>query len=196
MPCLPRIELRWLFQLALSLLLAVPCLAGEIRLTQSQASEEQGAYTLDARFVVDLDPVHEQALLSGVPLTFAIEFTLTHPRWYWAWRRLADWFNPTERIEHRLSYHALTRQYRVGIGSLYLGFDTLHEALGAIGVVREWMVFERGPLTRRFNSALGGDLIMRLDTTRLPKPMQFSLFGESDWRLESSVTAIVFPESD
>lgn len=172
-----------------------PLWAGDIKLSYAEGQERDGRYALDARFVVNLDNVHETALLSGVPLTFAVEFTLTQPRWYWAWRRVVDWFDPTGRIEYRLSYHALTRQYRVSIGSLYQSFDTLSDALRALGVVRDWQVFERGALTKRLDSRIGGELSMRLDTAKLPKPLQLSILGESDWRLESETTRVDFGEN-
>jgi len=184
-----------LARLILCLLLVSPLWAGDIRLGSAEGQEHDGRYTLDARFIVNLDNVHENALLSGVPLTFAVEFTLTQPRWYWAWRRVVDWFDPTGRIEYRLSYHALTRQYRVTIGSLYQSFDTLSDALRALGVVRDWQVFERGALTKRLDSRIGGEISMRLDTNKLPKPLQLSILGESDWRLESDTTRVDFAES-
>lgn len=192
-PCSRRISQA--LALLLVLLLAWPALAAEIRLSNAEGIERDGRYLLDARYVVVIDAVHENALLSGVPLTFAVEFTLTQPRWYWAYRRLADWFDPSARIEYRLSYHALTRQYRVSVGSLYQGFDTLSDALRSLGVVRDWQVFERGPLTKRLDSRIVGELSMRLDTAKLPKPMQLSFLGDAEWQLESDTTRVEFPDS-
>ncbi|MFC4159904.1 DUF4390 domain-containing protein [Chitinimonas lacunae] len=177
----------------LAVALTVSAWAGEIRAIDAEGREQEGRYSIDARFAVSLDPVHENALLAGVPLTFAVEFTLTHPRWYWAYRRLADWFDATSRLEYRLSYHALTRQYRVGVGSLHLSFDTLSEALRALGVVRDWQVFERGSLTR--SAAIAGELSMRLDLAKLPKPLQLSLLGDSEWRLQSDPVRVNFGEA-
>jgi hypothetical protein len=180
-------------QWILALLLSTTLLAGDIRLDSAEGTERDGRFALDARFVVALDAVHENALLAGVPLTFAVEFTLTQPRWYWAWRRMADWFDPTARIEYRLSYHALTRQYRVTTGGLYQSFTGLADAIRAIGVVRDWTIFERGPLTRRLDSRVAGELTMQLDISKLPKPMQLTMLGESDWKLQSSSRLLEFP---
>ncbi|QNM96866.1 DUF4390 domain-containing protein [Chitinimonas koreensis] len=190
--CCTRLRLSLLALLA-GLLMAQAGAAG-IRLESAAGLESEGRLALDARYVVSLDAVHENALLAGVPLVFAVEFTLTKPRWYWAWRRMADWFNPTARIEYKLSYHALTRSYRVGVGTLYQSYDTLSEALRGLGVVRDWQVAERGSVTRKLDSRFAGELTMRLDTSRLPKPLQLSLLGD-DWTLESATTAVEFGEA-
>ncbi|GAB3259623.1 DUF4390 domain-containing protein [Chitinimonas naiadis] len=172
----------------------LPAIAGGIRLDAAEGLEQEGRLGIDARFVVTLDPVHETALLAGVPLTFVVEFTLTKPRWYWAWRKVADWFNPTARTEYKLSYHALTRSYRVSAGTLYRSYDTLGEAVRNLGVVRDWAVAERGSITKKLDSRFAGDLLMRLDTSQLPRPLQLSLIGDSEWKLESESTQVEFTE--
>lgn len=184
---------RWLFPLLAALLL-LPAMAGSIQLESADGIEQDGRLSVDARFVVTLDQVHETALLAGVPLTFAVEFTLTKPRWYWAWRKVADWFNPTARTEYKLSYHALTRTYRVSVGSLYRTYDTLGEAVRNLGVVRDWPITERGAVTRKLDSRFAGDLSMRLDTSQLPRPLQLSLLGEPEWKLESPPHQVEFNE--
>jgi hypothetical protein len=179
----------------LCLALILPAHAAGIVLESAVGYSREGRLSVDARFRILLDAEHENALLAGVPLTFTTEFTLTRPRWYWAMRRVADWFEPTARFESRLSYHALTRQYRVTIGSVYRSFETLAEALAVIGTLRDWTVFERGGLSRHIDTKeLGGELRMQLDTSRLPKPLQLSLMGEGDWRLESALRGVDFIE--
>ena len=62
-------------------------------------------------------PALEDALNKGVPLHFLLEFELIRPRWYWLNEKVV---NVQQR--YRLSYNALTRQYRVGVGTLYQNF--------------------------------------------------------------------------
>ncbi|MGQ5521789.1 DUF4390 domain-containing protein [Chitinimonas sp. PSY-7] len=169
--------------------------ASTIELESSSGLERDGQLSVDARFKVNLDSVHESALLSGIPLTFAVEFTLTEPRWYWAWRRVTDWFDPSARLDFKLSYHSLTRTYRVGVGTLYQSYDTLSGALRGLGVMREWRVAERGSVTRKLDSRFAGELTMRLDLDSLPKPLQLSLLGDADWRLEAEPVKIEFHEA-
>ncbi|MBV8658092.1 MAG: DUF4390 domain-containing protein [Burkholderiales bacterium] len=193
--CFARIDLRRFSLMLAAALLCLPCWAASIQLESAQGVEHEGKLSVDARYHVQLDSVHENALLDGVPLTFAVEFRLTKPRWYWAWRSMADWFSPTGRIEYKLSYHALTRSYRVGVGTLYRSFDTLSAALNSLGVVREWEVAERGSVTRKLDSRFAGEISMRLDTAKLPKPLQLGLLGDSDWKIESGMTQVEFEES-
>ena len=70
----------------------------------------------------------EQALEQGVPLYFVSEFTLTRPRWYWLDEVVARSEQTT-----RLSYNALTRQYRITRGALFQNFASLDDALRIIG---------------------------------------------------------------
>ncbi len=186
--CLPRLCLS----LVLMVGLCLPALAGGIQLEEVAGIENEGRLSIDARFIVELDTVHESALVAGVPLTFVVEFTLTRPRWYWAWRRMADWFDPTARTEYRLSYHPLTRNYRVSVGSLYRSYETLGEAIRSLGVVRDWQVAERGSVTRKLDSRFAGEISMRLDTSQLPRPLQLSMLGEPDWKLQSTLTPVEF----
>src|SRR2546430_10077923 len=45
--------------------------------------------------------------VNGVPLYFRVDFELKRPRWYWVDEKAAS-----KRLQLRLSYHALSRQYR------------------------------------------------------------------------------------
>lgn len=185
--------------LSLALLLAcLPVWAGGIKIQSAQSYGQDGHYFIDAKFEITLDEVHESALLAGVPLVFTSEFNLTRPRWYWAYRQLSDWFDSTSRQEIKLSYHSLTRSYRVSVGSLFQSFSTLSEALRVVGIVRDWKVFERGGLTRKgpfSDMRLGGELMMRLDTSKLPKPFQLSILGQDEWVVESPKRELLLEET-
>jgi len=87
------------------------------------------------------------------------------------------------RTQHRLSYNALTRQYRVSFGTLNQNFDTLDEALAVIGRVR-YSPAVRFQEIEPENVYLAV-LRLRLDTSQLPKPLQIDALGSSDWSLSS-----------
>ncbi|MBV1775718.1 DUF4390 domain-containing protein [Burkholderiaceae bacterium DAT-1] len=192
---MPRINVRGLLSLAIFLLLACSASAATIKLSQVGSAQRDGRFLIDASYQITLDDVHENALQSGVPLTFSINFVLNQPRWYWAMRRVGDWFEPTAHLEKRLSYHVLTNTYRVGVGSLYQSYDRLSDALAAVGVIRDWQVFERGFLTRKLDTRIGGDIVMKLDLGRLPKPMQVSLSDDPQWKLESDRFHLEFADN-
>ena len=135
-------------------------------------------YFLEATFEISLTNVLEDALNKGVPLHLLVEFELTRPRWYWFNEKVAS-----QQQRYRLSYNALTRQYRVGVGTLYQNFPTLAEALEFLTRVRLRDFAEPGTL--RKDSPYGAALRMRLDTSQLPKPFQITAVGSRDWNIGS-----------
>jgi len=134
---------------------------------------------LDADFAFELTPRLAEVVANGVPLYFRVEFELTRSRWYWF-----DETAASSRLQLRLSYHALSRQYRLSTGALQQGFPNLEEALDVLKRVRNWLVIERG--TRLADADYDAAVRMRLDTTLLPKPFQLSALTGRDLQLESS----------
>ena len=122
----------------------------------------------------ELNPRLEEVVSRGVPLYFVAEFELTRPRWYWFDEDLA-----TRTLTYRLSYHALTRQYRLATGPLYQNFPTLESALKTMSRVRSWTVAERGIL--KTGADYQARLRFRLDLAQMPKPFQVSAIGDKDW---------------
>jgi Domain of unknown function (DUF4390) len=148
----------------------------EVRDAKLRATEE--GLVLDADFAFELTPRLADVVTNGVPLYFRVDFELTRRRWYW-W----DETTATRRLQLRLNYHALSRQYRLSTGLLQQNFATLEEALNVLRRVRNWLVLERTvPLS-------GGDyeaaVRMRHDTTLLPKPFQLSALTGRELHLES-----------
>jgi hypothetical protein len=135
-------------------------------------------FVLQAQFDIHLTATLEEVLNKGVPLYFLLEFELIRPRWYW--------FN--ERVvylqqEYRLSYNALTRQYRLGVGNLHQNFGSLPEALEVMSRVRRRQDFDPGAL-RRDHSYVAG-LRFRLDIAQLPKPFQLNAIVGREWNVSS-----------
>ena len=130
------------------------------------AATEEGL-VLDADFAFELTPRLAEVVANGVPLYFRVEFELTRRRWYWF-----DETTAVRRLQLRLSYHALSRQYRLSTGLLQQNFATLEEALNVLKRVRNWLVVERSvsPLGADYEAAVR----MRLDAALLPKPFQLS----------------------
>jgi hypothetical protein len=138
----------------------------------------EDGYYLEATFDIALTSVLEDALNKGVPLHFLVEFELIRPRWYWLNEKLVN-----REQRYRLSYNALTRQYRVGVGTLYQNFATLGEALELLKRVRLPDIFEAGTLKK--DNTYSAGLRMRLDTSQLPRPFQLSTVGSRDWNIGS-----------
>jgi hypothetical protein len=173
-------SLSWLAALlALLLGFAAPAARAEgIEVKHAALVAAEDGHYLEAEFEITLTHVLEDALNKGVPLYFALEFTLTRPRWYWFNEKIAD-----ARQIYRLSYNALTRQYRVGVSNLYQNFATLPEALAFLSRVRMRDIAEPGALVK--GTSYTAEVRMRLDVSQLPRPFQVSAVGSRDWSVSS-----------
>jgi len=156
----------------------VPAAADGIEVRKAALVQADDGYFLEATFEIVLTAALEDALNKGIPLHFLVEFELIRPRWYWLNEKVA---NVNQR--YRLSYNALTRQYRVGVGTLYQNFASLTEALEFLSRVRLREIADAGAL--RKDGAYTAALRMRLDTSQLPRPFQVSAVGSRDWSIGS-----------
>ena len=164
-----------------AVLLAWASLAGaaEIEIANAQLVPGDDGYVLNADFSFDFNARLEEAVTRGVVLPFVVEFELTRPRWYWFDEKAV-----VRSKTYRLSYHALTRQYRLSAGGgLHQSYESLTEALRVISRVREWAVVERGAVQP--GEPYVAALRMRLDLTQLPRPFQIAALGNREWSLAS-----------
>ena len=180
--------MKWLVALVCGVALAValPARADDIEITDARLSvAEDGALVLAADFAFELNPRLVEIVTNGVPLYFVVEFELTRPRWYWFDEKTA-----ARRMQLRLSYHALSRHYRLSTGVLQQNYASLEEALNVLRRVRNWQVRERvaGLVDANYEAALR----MRLDLTLLPKPFQLSALTSRDLNLESPWRRFIF----
>jgi len=148
----------------------------EVRNAALVAGEE--GYFLEADFEIALNPTLEDALNKGVPLYFLLEFEVIRPRWYWLNEKVLN-----NQQQYRLAYNALTRQYRLGLGSLFQNFASLSETLDFLSRVRRRQVLEPGTLTKGTTYMAG--VRMRLDVSQLPKPFQLNALASRDWNFGS-----------
>ena|SRR5262245_3915119 len=168
----------------LALLATAPARGDNIEVRDAALRAADGALVLDADFDFELTPRLAEVVANGVPLYFRVEFELTRGRWYWFDERASS-----RALQMRLSYHALSRHYRIASATqpdrymLQQNFPTLEDALRVLKRVRNWTVVERrSDLSRADYDAA---LRMRLDTTLLPKPFQLSALTSRELHLES-----------
>ncbi len=184
---LPRPAARWrrVLAVAAALVFAVPlaCLAptahaDTIPVRTAELRIDEGDVLLNAEFELTLNATLEEALQNGIPLYFVLEFELTRSRWYWLDERVAQ----TE-LTYRVSYNALTRQYRVASGLLTQTFNTMVEIERYVGRVTSRPVARAEALAKgtRYDAAVR----LRLDVNQLPKPFQVNALASREWTLTS-----------
>jgi hypothetical protein len=165
--------------LLVALALLVPIAhADTIGVKSAEIRVDEDAYVLNAEFDFALNPTLEEALQKGVPLYFALEFELVRPRKYWFDEKVMSF-----STQYRVSYNALTRQYRVASGLLAQTFDGLDEVERFLSRVTSRQIARADELAKgtRYEAAIR----LRLDVNQLPKPFQLSALGSREWSLQS-----------
>ncbi|OZI33435.1 hypothetical protein CEK29_21535 [Bordetella genomosp. 5] len=182
-----------------ALLLCISLLFGMVGASIAQAAEpvvtRVEPVIRDGKLVIDADidfPLNEQlrdAASRGVSLYFTADLTITRARWYWFDATVAD-----EHMTWRITYNALTRQWRAGRDELSLPVSSLDDAMDLVRRIRGWEVadasaFEAG---ERYQ----GQLRVRLDTSLLPRPFQVNALNSSSWSPTTSWTPFSFTLTD
>lgn len=170
---------NWLAVLLATLMLGVVTAHGaDISLRNPQIEAGDEGYTLTADFNINFNARLEEVINKGVMLYFVVDFELTRARWYW-------FDEPVIRRSRtfQLSYHALTRKYRLSTGALHQSYATLDEALHVMSRVSNWLVIEKNEV--RAEQTYQAALRMRLDLSQMPKTFQVSALSSRDWNLAS-----------
>ncbi len=152
--------------------------ADDIEIRDARLDAVDDGIALSADFAFEFNARLAEAVRGGVPLYFVVDFELTRPRWWWF-----DEKTVAKRHQVKLSYHPLTRQYRLAAGVIQQSFGSLEEALVVLRRLRNWIVVEKSSPLQEAPYEVA--LRMRLDLALLPKPFQVSALTSRDWRLES-----------
>ncbi len=173
-----RIAFLTRFFAVLACFAAVGVRADEPEVREASLRAVEDGLVLDANFALELTPRLADVVANGVPLYFLVEFELGRRRWYWLDEKTAS-----KKLQLRLSYHPLSRQYRLSTGLLQQNFATLGEALNVLKRVRNWLVVDR--TVGFYDADYEAAVRLRLDTALLPKPFQLSALTSRDLHLET-----------
>lgn len=179
-------DLSRLVLLVAGMWLAGLAAAAEIEVSEPRLTAVEDGYAVSADFAFEFSQRLEEAVAKGVILYFVVDFELSKPRWYWFDEKLVS-----RSQTYRLSYHALTRQYRLSTGALHQSYETLAEALRMLSRLRNWLVVdktagEKGDKPQpKAGETYQAGLRLRLDVNQLPKPFQIAALGNRDWTLAS-----------
>lgn len=166
-------------------LLPPPAHADLIPVTSAELRAIDGEVVLNAEFDFVLNSTLEEALQNGIPLYFVLEIELTRARWYWLDEKVLQ-----TALTYRVSYNALTRQYRVASGLLSQSYGSLDEVQRYIGRVTSRPVIRLDALIpgARYDAAVR----LRLDVNQLPKPFQVNALASREWTLASEWQRFTF----
>ena len=145
MRCCARLE-SLLLCLALCFVV-VSARAADVVIQSAQLVANDDGYSLSANFSINLGSRLEAAVNKGVVFYFAADFEMTRSRWYWFDEKVVQ-----RNKTFQLSYHALTRQYRLASGALHQSFASLDDALRVLSrlLVSDsgralWSMLPQGP---------------------------------------------------
>jgi len=136
------------------------------------------SYAVNAQLDINFNTEVEDALNKGIPLTFLVEFQLYIPHRYWFDDEVVSTSNQVT-----LSYHALSRQYLINQGNHQQTFATILEAKEEFTNIHDWLVFEKSLLKKDKNYR--ARLSVRLDQSKLPKPLQVEAMSSENWKMVS-----------
>ena len=175
-----RVFLGVVFMLAmlLSVHSAHAANVSNIHIKSAELSQLEDAYVLNSEFDISLSPFIEDALNKGIPLTFLVEFQLSTPRKYWFDDEVIS-----QSHHVTLSYHALSRQYLVKRSGRQQSYSSLQKAKEDLSKIKDWSVFDKRTLKK--GEAYQAAFRMRLDQSKLPKPLQVEAAGSDDWAMVS-----------
>lgn len=175
---------------ALPLAYSLPSLAApddaklvRAELTRVPDDISPGLY-LSADWKFELSQVLLESLRRGIVLYFTYEFHLNRTRWYWVDKTVAH-----ASLTQWIGYSPLSRQYRLSQGGLTQSFPTLEEVLPLLAHLRDWRVANLNAIDDI--DKYEAEVRMRLDLSRLPKPLQVTVGGNSDWSLSSAWESVV-----
>lgn len=83
----------------------------------------------------------------------------------------------------KISYQALTNQYRVTLGSFSLSATNLKQALAAVRTIEDWTVIDASAIN--INQSYQAAVRIRLDSNQLAKPFQVNAINSKSWNLQS-----------
>ncbi|WP_211168887.1 DUF4390 domain-containing protein [Aromatoleum toluvorans] len=166
---------RALAAFALCLLLPLAALA-EGRIEHAEIVPGEEGYVVNADIDLELNPRLVDAVNRGVSLYFNAQFVIERDRWYWLDEQVAE-----RTLNFRLTYNAITRSYRLSVGSFHQSFDSLDAAVRTMQRIRNWVIVPAGEL--KLGTTYRAALRFQLDTSLLPKPFQVTTIGSRDWTL-------------
>lgn len=170
-----------------SLLLFFSCVtivqAGSFEIERANASFDQTALSVNAKFSLDLSNAIDEALQNGVTINLMTTLDLFARRKYMWDDLIAQWV-----FTHAISYHSLTRRYILSSqqSSENFSYSSLEDLLNQI----ETFSFQSDILGDTMPQSKNGyvlQLRIALDKAALPNPLRIMTYISPAWKAKSKV---------
>jgi len=152
-------------------------IAGGVFLEKKNLQSIEGAWVLNAQFRVELSKKAEESLKRGVPLSFLQSFELVQKHEYWL-----DENKVAQERRYQLSYAPLLNRYRLKTDAGHSDFDSLGDALQAVGNLSDWAI---GRIALSTDKRYEARLRLYLEMNRLPQTLQLRVLLSPHWDLDS-----------
>jgi hypothetical protein len=158
-----------------------------VQVGELSLERQDDAYFLSTTLAFELPAPVEDALSKGVALYFLSQAEVFKERWYWYEKSVA-----LQERHYRLSYHPLSRQWRLlssskpipnsGLGvTLGVAYDDLQSALFAVKRLSNWRIANSADIES--GAKYHVDFRFKLDLTQFPRPLQIGTLGDNEWNL-------------
>jgi hypothetical protein len=147
-----------------------------IELAGLRVQRQDTGLALDFNVRIQLPKPVDDAVHRGIPLYFVAQATVYRHRWYWS-----DALIARAARSWRLSYQPLTDSWRVTLAGLGQSYASLSEALAALSSASNWKIADAPQIGN--DEQYYVEFSYQLDTSQMPRPMQFGFGGQADWTL-------------
>lgn len=144
-----------------------------------------GRLAISSRFQTELPETLIDALKQGVPLDFVLEYQLDKPTLASYKNKFNQWVAGNDSVTYRLSYHPLTGQYRVSVGTYSSEYPSFNAATRGLGAIANWQVLEKETLMGVRSQDVRASIRLSLSIGKLPKPFQINAVTSNNWQLDS-----------
>ena len=164
-------------------LAAFPAWCGDYGFTVERAELQpvKGVHVVNADIAYQFSPTAIEALLNGVPLTLAVDFSIIHPRAFWLAQTVL-----TEQRGIQIRYYPLAESYQIldKSSGASQNFTSLSALLDTLSRIRNWLIPPFNHLIKT-DSTYMARLRVKLDIESLPLPLRIQAYVSPDWHQDS-----------
>lgn len=158
-------------------IIALP-LKAQIHVPFLELKTDNTHYVLNAHLKINWNERLKETLHYGIPLFFVADAQITQKRFYIWNTQIAH-----AQKKWQISFHPITREYRLHYGGLYQSFVHFENLEQALSNIKNWKISPKNDFNFDENTTLS--FRFYLDTSALPQTFQIGIWGNKEWLLDS-----------